>query len=455
MALLTVRELRAMKDGDRLSESAGRGQGTLRFRKTGGRVRVYFRFTKPDGARDELPIGWYDENGRDGWTLVRVREEAAKIREQYQSGSGDVRADQDAERAAREAARRAEEAVQAEAERRARERQQFTLGALCAMYCTMLDVQGKAKGAKDARAAFKVHLFEGNPELAKLPANEVEAEQIAELLRGIRAAGKHRTAGVVRSYLNAAFNAAIKSRLSTDAAADFRGFNLKSNPIATIEAIPVQAGDRVLTHAELRGYLGALGDGIIDQALLLALLAGGQRMAQLLRARIGDWDHGILRLWDDKGRRTSAREHLLPLGPNAAALVDRLVVRAKEHAGELALKKGEPTDPNPSLFMSLGGARVVDTTPGKRLIEIAEHLGCPPFNLRDVRRTVETELQRLRIARDVRAVLLSHGMGGVQGKHYERFDFLDEKRAALEAWERFLFATEGGNVVEMRQWGAA
>jgi len=134
----------------------------------------------------------------------------------------------------------------------------------------------------------------------------------------------------------------------------------------------------------------ALGDGIIDQSLRLALLAGGQRMAQLLRARVGNWDHGILRLWDDKGRRISAREHLLPLGPKGAALVDQLVVRAKEHASEHAQKKGEPIDPNPSLFLSLRGVRVVATTPGKRLVEIAEHLGCPPFNLRDVRRTVET-----------------------------------------------------------------
>ncbi len=77
--------------------------------------------------------------------------------------------------------------------------------------------------------------------------------------------------------------------------------------------------------------MAALGDDITDQALLLALLAGGQRMAQLLRAKVGDYDeeHHALRLWDGKGKRPTPREHLLPLAPRAAARVTELVKRAK------------------------------------------------------------------------------------------------------------------------------
>jgi hypothetical protein len=48
-------------------------------------------------------------------------------------------------------------------------------------------------------------------------------------------------------------------------------------------------------------------------------------------------------------------------------------------------------------------------------------------------------LQRLGIDKEVRAHLLSRGRTtGVQGKHYERYDFLDEKRAALNKWTRHL-----------------
>ena len=68
-----------------------------------------------------------------------------------------------------------------------------------------------------------------------------------------------------------------------------------------------------------------------------------------------------------------------------------------------------------------------------------EKKGVPSFQQRDLRRTVETMLQRLGIDKEVRAHLLSHGRTkGVQAKHYERYDFLAEKRQALEKWVRHL-----------------
>jgi hypothetical protein len=80
----------------------------------------------------------------------------------------------------------------------------------------------------------------------------------------------------------------------------------------------------------------------------------------------------------------------------------------------------------------------------------------PPFQLRDVRRTCETMLQKLGVDKEVRAHLLSHGRSqGVQGKHYERYDFLPEKRAALERWARHLQTVIEGKkkakVVELRR----
>ena len=49
---------------------------------------------------------------------------------------------------------------------------------------------------------------------------------------------------------------------------------------------------------------------------------GFRCMAQLLRAKVGDFDQdtATLRLWDGKGKRTQPREHLLPLAPHAAAM---------------------------------------------------------------------------------------------------------------------------------------
>jgi hypothetical protein len=42
-----------------------------------------------------------------------------------------------------------------------------------------------------------------------------------------------------------------------------------------------------------------------------------------------------------------------------------------------------------------------------------------PFQLRDIRRTAETMLAGLGVSKDVRAHLLSHGLGGMQNQHYD------------------------------------
>ena len=150
-------------------------------------------------------------------------------------------------------------------------------------------------------------------------------------------------------------------------------------------------------------------------------------MAQLLRAKVSDYDNftQTLRLWDGKGKRTNPREHLLPLAPKAAVIVQKLLTRAE------ALK-------TQFLFSSFGTTQLVDTTPGKRATSICISMKCEPFNLRDIRRTCETMLAGMGISRDTRAQLLSHGLSGVQAAHYDRHTYTDEKRAALVSWEQRL-----------------
>jgi hypothetical protein len=89
----------------------------------------------------------------------------------------------------------------------------------------------------------------------------------------------------LRSYLSAAFTAGKKAPFDASLPAALIPFEIERNPVDSIPAIAVRAGNRTLSADELRAYLNALGDDLADQALLLALLAGGQRMAQLLRAK--------------------------------------------------------------------------------------------------------------------------------------------------------------------------
>jgi len=61
-----------------------------------------------------------------------------------------------------------------------------------------------------------------------------------------------------------------------------------------------------------------------------------------------------------------------------------------------------------------------------------------PWRLHDLRRTLATGLQRLGVRFEVTEAVLNHvsgSRGGVAGI-YQRHDWADEKRAAVEAWAR-------------------
>jgi integrase len=367
----------------------------------------------------------------DTWTIEAAREEARRFQRMIdeEKDPRDVLRQQEAERAAEEAAAKtAQEAARQAAEQAAR----YTLRALCEAYTDALERAGKAKSAAATRSSFKCHVL-SHPEIADTPASKVTAHQVAALVREVREAGKERAAGILRSYLSAAFNAGKRAPFDSALPAALIPFGIEHNPVDAIPAIAVQRGDRTLSADELRQYIAALGDDLTDRALLLALLAGGQRMAQLLRAKVTDYDPdtATLRLWDGKGKRAAAREHLLPLAPKSAALVAALVERAK--AKESAW-----------IFSTHGTVPMTFTTPGKRAAEISAAMGGEPFDLRDIRRTCETMLAGMGISRDTRAQLLSHGISGVQAAHYDRHGYTNEKRAALVAWEARLEEIQTG-----------
>ncbi|WP_200241071.1 DUF4102 domain-containing protein [Thiohalocapsa halophila] len=62
------------------------------FRRTGGVIRAYFRYTQPDGSRYALPLGHYDENGTVGLTLAQARSKAGELSKLYVAGEKDLRA---------------------------------------------------------------------------------------------------------------------------------------------------------------------------------------------------------------------------------------------------------------------------------------------------------------------------------------------------------------------------
>jgi integrase len=183
----------------------------------------------------------------------------------------------------------------------------------------------------------------------------------------------------------------------------------------------------VLSDGELAGYLQRLEPltEYIRDALTAALYLGGQRPTQLLRLKWADVDLGAreVTLYDGKGRRVQARPHVLPLTPLPLAILQR---RSSLAAIE------------PRVFATAHPTTLTKVVGDISAALAHEGIAREPFELRDLRRTAETMLARLGVSKDIRAQLQSHGLGGVQGRHYDKHEYTDEKRTALKRWAAHL-----------------
>ena len=79
-----------------------------------------------------------------------------------------------------------------------------------------------------------------------------------------------------------------------------------------------------------------------------------------------------------------------------------------------------------------------------------EATALPDFQAKRIRSGVETLLACARISSDIRGRLQSHGIAGVQNRHYDGHDYMDEKRQALETLHRLL-EEKSANVLHIKR----
>jgi integrase len=424
-----------------LSDDIGeRNAGRLQLRiSPKGVKRFYFRYSVPGRDRKLIPLDVFSYKPKAGaMTLAQARDKATELRGIHKAqDSRDVRAYLHRQEKAKQEAELAER-IRQESERAAVDAaQRFTVRALTAEYIGYLERRGKHRSALDARNMFKNYL--DDTEFAGWPAKALQPRNVTELLRRVVEAGKGRTAGKLRSYLRAAYSIAIKADLDPAAPSAFIGFALDSNPVATVPSLRQfqRASNRTLTQEELFAYWRRLEDVEmlpLRAVLKLAVLLGGQRPTQLLRLRRSDVDlrAGRLVLFDGKGARHEPRHHELPITEAARAVLEPAIAAATRLESEW-------------VFTVRGIAAVVPETLAAEVRRIAEAMQkarevAEPFLLRDIRRTIETALASLGVSQDLRAQIQSHGLGGIQQKHYNRHDYSTEKREALEKWARWLLA---------------
>lgn len=402
----------------------GSGRFTLRCAPS-GHVVMMFRFTLDDGRRDILRIGDYDEAGRAGLTLEEGRTRAGELARLYMSGVRDLRTHLQAQEDGRKAAQLAQAQAQQKAER-------GSLQALCDAYVAHL---GERPTARDARGLLRLHVVDAFPKLAAQPAAAIRAEDLRDVLAKLIEAGKGRTASKVRAFLRAAYSLAMRAGLDPSVPGTLADFDVTANPADRLPSLAqyTKALDRVLTLAELRAFwtrAKALPSSAAADALHACTLLGGQRPTQLVRLQRHDvdLDAGTVTLWDKKGRNRhdKPRVHRLPIPDE---LLPRLSARM-----QLSHK------PDAWVFSSTGKVHVRQESVADVVksicsdMEKAGELERGKFSLRDLRRTAETMMAAMGVSSDVRAQIQSHGLGGIQQRHYDRHDYLPEKVAVLRRW---------------------
>lgn len=265
----------------------------------------------------------------------------------------------------------------------------------------------------------------------------VTKRDVIDLLDGIADSGRVVTANRVRAYLNKFLNWAVERDI------------LPLSPATGVKPVAKETSrDRVLTDDEIRWFWQACeSEGFPWGPLGKVLLLTGQRLneaAQITEGEIrGD-------LWQLPAERTkNGRAHNVPVTDPVREVLDA-VERIDGKTGFIFTTTG--STPVSGFFKArVSLAEAMEAIAAKERGEVVE---IPRWTFHDLRRTSATGMARLGIPVRVTEAVLNHvsGTGGGIVGVYQRHDYADEKRKALEAWGRLVLSLVQGradNVVQI------
>ena len=184
----------------------------------------------------------------------------------------------------------------------------------------------------------------------------------------------------------------------------------------------------------------ALGYPFGPAVRLLALT--GQRRAEVLEATWDEFDltAGLWRI--PRERAKNNREHAVPLSGTAVALLESL----------------PRLSGSPFLFTTTGATPVSAVSKAKTrldalIAEANDGRPLPDWRFHDLRRTFVSGWAKLRIRSEVVESAINHiseSFGGVRGV-YNRYEYEDERREAMEAWAKHIVGLLAPNVIPIRR----
>jgi integrase len=214
---------------------------------------------------------------------------------------------------------------------------------------------------------------------------------------------------------------------------------VRSNPFADLPlSTVVNKRDRVLSDEEAAAVWRAAGKAPLPYgAIVRLLMLTGQRRDEVAGMTWAELSEDLA-TWTIPATRTkNGIPHLVPLSRLARDLLH-------------ALPSDRPGDVRARLALVFPGERGTPFSgwsKAKSALDTAS--GVSGWWLHDLRRTLATGLQRLGVRLEVTEAVLNHLSGsraGVVGI-YQRHDWAEEKRSALDAWSAHLLAVAEGRLI--------
>lgn len=276
------------------------------------------------------------------------------------------------------------------------------------------------------------------PFIGRLRLRDLQREHISSVIERIERRGAYNSAWQCLKLVRCLLNLAGKKG------------KIDSNPAARIQSTKTFcAKERVLSETELSALLRVLPSVVPGEQMLLALLLQLHTLCRPSEAREAmrrEFDKGR-GTWTIPAQRSKNRvAHVVPVTHTVAQIISR----AEAAADLLAAQRGEEPSPlllpgklrgRPLSEQAVGRAISRDFTSENSKLRAA---GIDTFTPHDLRRTAATHLARQGFGPLI-PMLLNHLPQGVTRQHYDLHDYLPERRAALEAWSRYLDALKTGD----------
>ena len=241
------------------------------------------------------------------------------------------------------------------------------------------------------------------------PVDKISREDVYAVLDAITDRGAPVMARRVQAYVNRFFAWCME-----------RGI-IEVDPTANMPRIgTAKSRDRVLSDEELRKVWRATESIEVFGAATRLLALTGARREEITQLRWAEIADDTIRL---EGNRTKNGEaHDIPLSKPACELLASL-----PRIGDYVF--------------TLNGEKPVNGWSDTKL-KLDADSGVTHWRIHDLRRTLATGCQKLGVPLQVTEAILGHTSGsraGIVGV-YQRHDYADEKRAALEAWGAYVAA---------------